>query len=124
MDVRPIRNADDLAWALAEVAPYFENAPAKGTPEADRFDVLSDLIEAYEDRTFRIEATDPVDYLSAFMAISGRTQADLARLLGSPSRASEVLRRKRGLTVAMIHRLHRDWGVPAEALVAPYRLAG
>jgi HTH-type transcriptional regulator/antitoxin HigA len=52
-------------------------------------------------------------------SITGRTQSDLARLLGSPSRASEVLRRKRGLTVDMIHHLNREWGAPADALVAP-----
>jgi HTH-type transcriptional regulator/antitoxin HigA len=124
MDVRPIRNTDDLAWAFAEIAPYFDNPPQQGTPEADRFDVLSDLIEAYENRAFQVEAADPVDFLTAFMAISGRTQKDLARLLGSPSRASEVLHRKRGLTVEMIHRLHDGWGVPADALIEPYKLAG
>ena len=86
--------------------------------------MLADLIEAYEDRTFRIDATDPVDFLSAFMAISGRTQNSLARLLGSPSRASEVLRRKRRLTIEMIHRLHDEWGAPADALIEPYRLTG
>jgi HTH-type transcriptional regulator/antitoxin HigA len=123
MDVRPIRNAEDLAWALAEVAPYFDNPPEKGSPEADRFDVLSELIAAYEDRAFEAQDVDPIDFLSSFMAITGRTQNDLARLFGSPSRASEVLRRKRGLTVDMIHRLDREWGAPADALVAPYRLA-
>jgi antitoxin component HigA of HigAB toxin-antitoxin module len=76
MDIRPIRNADDLAWPSRKSAPSSRTPPAKGTPEADRFD----LIEAYEDRTFRIDATDPVDFLSALMAISGRTRNDLARL--------------------------------------------
>jgi HTH-type transcriptional regulator/antitoxin HigA len=123
MDVRPIRTDADLAWAIAEVAPYFDDPPAPGTPEADRFDVLSDLIEAYESRQFSVEAADPVAFLAAFMAMTGRSQTDLARLFNSPSRASEVLRRKRALTVDMIHRLASAWGAPADALVAPYDVA-
>jgi HTH-type transcriptional regulator/antitoxin HigA len=122
MDVRPIHNDDDLAWAIAEVTPYFEAPPAPGTPEADRFDVLSSLIEAYEDRDFEIEADDPIAFLEAFMAITGRTQADLARLLNSPSRASEVLHRKRALTMDMVHRLASGWGAPPAALAIPYAL--
>ena len=124
MDVRPIRTEDDLAWAIAEITPYFDAAPEPGTPEADRFDVLSDLIEAYEDRTFHVEAADPIDFLVAFMEMTRRKQSDLAHLLDSASRASEILRRKRRLTVDMIHRLASAWGVPAEALVEPYRMAG
>jgi HTH-type transcriptional regulator/antitoxin HigA len=122
MDVRPIRNDDDLAWAIAEVTPYFETPPAPGTPEADRFDVLSNLIEAYEDRSFDLEAEDPIAFLEAFMAMTGRTQADLARLLNSPSRASEVLHRRRALTIDMVHRLARGWGAPTAALAIPYAL--
>jgi HTH-type transcriptional regulator/antitoxin HigA len=122
MDVRPIRNDEDLAWAIAEVTPYFQIPPALGTPEADRFDVLSDLIESYEGRSFEVEAEDPIAFLEAFMAITGRTQADLARLLNSPSRASEVLHRKRALTVDMIHRLASAWGAPPAALTIPYDL--
>lgn len=83
MDVRPIRSNDDLAWALAEVAPYFDTPPAPGTPEADRFDVLTDLIEAYEDRHFPIPPADPVDVLRFSMEQNGRSQTDLAELLGS-----------------------------------------
>jgi HTH-type transcriptional regulator/antitoxin HigA len=123
MNVRPIRTDADLAWAIAEVTAYFDEPPAPGTLEADRFDVLSELIEAYENRRFAVEAADPVAFLAAFMAMTGRTQTDLARLFNSPSRASEVLRRKRALTVEMIHKLSSAWGVPTDALVAPYGVA-
>ena len=119
-DIRPIRDDGDLAWAIAEVTPYFEAPPAQGTAEADRFDVLCDLIEAYENRRHPIEAPDPVDLIRAHMENAGRSQSDLAVLLGSRSRASEVLRRKRALTVDMIHRLNSEWGIPAEWLVVPY----
>ncbi len=122
MDIRPIRTPKDHAWALAEISPYFDDPPALGTPEADRFDVLADLIAAYEDRRFPIEAPEPIDLLVSHMEMTGRTQADLARLLGSRPRASEILNRKRALTVDMIHRLHVEWGIPAYSLVAPYHL--
>ena len=92
MDVRPIRTDADLAWALAEIEPYFDREPAPNTPEADRFDVLADLIGAYEDRRFQLDPMDPIEFLHAFMEITGRTQADLSRLLGSRPRASEIPR--------------------------------
>jgi HTH-type transcriptional regulator/antitoxin HigA len=121
--IRPIRNDDDLACAIAEVTPYFEVPPAPGSEEADRFDILSDLIEAYENRLHPIPAPDPIELVRAHMEASGRTQTDLAALLGSRSRASEILARKRPLTVEMIRRLSGEWGLPASNLLVPYRLA-
>lgn len=122
MDVRPIRTEADYQWALAEIAPYFDNQPDLGTPEGDRFDVLADLIEAYEDRHYPIPEADPVDILRDHMEATGRTQADLGRLLGSAPRASEVMNRKRALTVAMIHKISTEWRIPADCLVRPYHL--
>lgn len=121
MDVRPIRTEADYDWALAEIARYFESQPEIGSPEGDRFDVLSDLIAAYEDRRFPMPDLDPIEVLEVCMAEMGRTQSDLATLFGSRSRASEVLSRKRALTVDMIHKLDRDWGVPPGLMVKPYR---
>jgi HTH-type transcriptional regulator/antitoxin HigA len=123
MDIRPIRTQADLDWALAEIAPYFDNQPEPGTPEADRFDVLAELIEAYEDKHFPMPELDPIDFLRAHMEMTGRTQADLGKLLVSTPRASEILHRKRPLTVGMIHKLAKEWGIPADALVAPYHRA-
>ncbi len=122
-NIRAIRTDADLAWALAEIAPYFNAPPPKGSAAAERFDVLADLIEAYENRAHSVAALAPVELIRAHMANAGLTPADLARLFGSRSRASEVLGRKRGLTVGMIRRLDREWGVPAGDLVEPYRLA-
>ncbi|WP_165216168.1 helix-turn-helix domain-containing protein [Affinirhizobium pseudoryzae] len=121
-DIRPIRNEADLEWALAEVEPYFQEPPQAGTEEADRFDILSDLIEAYENRVVELEASDPIDLLQFYMDTTGRTQSDLAELFGSRSRASEVLRRKRALTLDMINRLRQEWHIPADCLVQPYAL--
>ncbi|MCS0504776.1 helix-turn-helix domain-containing protein [Ancylobacter mangrovi] len=123
MDIRPIKTDADYEWALAEVTRYFEQQPEPGSTEGDRFDVLSDLIAAYEERHFPLPDADPVEALRAFLEATGRTQQDLAVLFGSAPRASEVLRRKRALTVDMIGKLSKEWGIPADVLVRPYRLA-
>ena len=117
MDVRPLVTEADYDWALAEITAYFNDQPAPGTPEAARFDVLAALIEHYEARHWPIEAPDPVDAIRACMEWRGLRQADLAAVLGSRSRASEVLSRKRGLTLEQASRLHRDWGMPADVLL-------
>jgi HTH-type transcriptional regulator/antitoxin HigA len=117
MNIRPIRNQVDYDWALAEVERYFDGQPALGTPDADRFDMLCDLIEAYEARRWAIDPPDPVEAINYTMTISGRSQKDLAELLGSKLRASEILKCKRALTLPMIVKLNRQWGVPAEALI-------
>ncbi|PZM13627.1 helix-turn-helix domain-containing protein [Rhizobium tubonense] len=122
-NIRPIRTDADLAWAISEIEPYFEMPPEAGTPEADRFDVLADLIEAYESRHFPIDDLEPIVALRAFMEMTNRSQSDLAGLLGSRSRASEILNRKRALTIEMIFRLREAWGLPADVLVRPYELA-
>lgn len=122
MEIRPIRNEADYDWALAEIAPYFAQPPAPGTPEADRFDVLADLIDSYEARTWPVEPPDAVDAIRYKMEIAGLTQDDLAELLGSQSKASDILGRKRALTIDMANRLHRVWGIPAEILIRPYHI--
>ncbi len=118
MDIRPIRTEDDYAWALAEIAAYFDAPPRLGTPEADRFDVLAALIETYEAKAWPIEPLDPVETIRHVMSERGLSQGDLAAVLGSRSRASEVLARRRPLTLAMIQRLRREWNIPADALIS------
>jgi HTH-type transcriptional regulator/antitoxin HigA len=122
-NIRPIKTPADLEWALGEIEPYFVNSPEPGTAAADRFDVLADLIEAYENRDFSPEAQAPVDFLKAFMEMTGRDQKGLGEVLGSRSRASEVLNRRRALTVDMIFKLNEAWGIPTDCLVRPYDLA-
>lgn len=119
----PIRTDDDLARAIEDVSRYFDAPPDPGTEDADRFDMLSDLIEAYENRNHAIEATDPIALIQEFMAMTGREPADLAHLLGSRPRASEVLARKRALSVGMIRKLSADWGIPADCLIQRCRPA-
>lgn len=122
MDIRPLRTEADYDWALSEIEPYFIDPPPVDTPAAARFDVLAALIEAYELRHWPIEAPDPVAAIQVRMAVSGCSQADLARLLGSRSRASEILARRRGLTMDQAYRLHREWNIPAEALLQPIQV--
>ncbi len=123
MDMRAIRTEADYDWALAEIAVYFDRQPEPGTAEADRFDVLAALLKLYEDAHHAIAAPDPVEMIKQWMAMRGLSQSELATVIGSKPRASEILNRKRALTLDMIFKLTRDWGMPAEALVTPYPLA-
>jgi HTH-type transcriptional regulator/antitoxin HigA len=120
MDIRPIRNDDDHSAALKKIERYW-NA-AVGSAEADALDVLVTLVDAYENEHWPIEAADPVETLQAHMAASGRTQADLAKVIGSRPRASEVMARKRPLTINMIRGLVSNWHLPAELLISSYKL--
>lgn len=119
MDIRPIRTEGDYDWALKEIELYFEKEPEPGTSEGDRFDVLAALIEAYEAKRWPIEPADPVEAIRARMQQAGLGQTDLANLLGSRSRASEIMRRKRALTMEQAYKLHREWHIPAEILLRP-----
>jgi HTH-type transcriptional regulator / antitoxin HigA len=119
MDIRPLRCEADYDWALAEIEQYFRREPASGTPGADRYDVLAALIAEYEQRHWPIEPPDPGAAIRARMEQAGYTQADLARLLGSRSRASEILAGRRRLTMEQARRLHEAWHIPAEALIQP-----
>jgi HTH-type transcriptional regulator/antitoxin HigA len=124
MDIRPLKTEADYDWALREIEPYFANPPPFDTEAAARFDVLAALIESYEAHHWPIEPPDPVTAIKARMEMSGYSQADLAKLLGSRSRASEILARRRGLTMEQAYRLHRQWRIPAEALLQPFQTAG
>jgi HTH-type transcriptional regulator/antitoxin HigA len=121
MDIRPIRNETGYHAALAEIDRLMDAVP--GTPEGDRLEVLTTLVEAYEARHHPIETPDAIAALECFMEQRGITPADLVPVFGSRSRVSEVLARKRRLTLTMAWRLHHDLGLPAEAVIKPYELA-
>ncbi|MGD9618059.1 MAG: type II toxin-antitoxin system HigA family antitoxin [Alphaproteobacteria bacterium] len=120
MLIRPIRNEAEYEAALEEIERYFDREPVPGTPEADRFDILAMLIGAYERERWPIDPPEPIEAIQSYMEQRGYTQSDLADLLGSRSRASEILNRRRPLTMEMAWKLHRDWGLPAESLIRPY----
>jgi HTH-type transcriptional regulator/antitoxin HigA len=124
MDIRPIRTDKDHRRALAEIERLW--GAAEGTPDGDKLDILVALAEAYEERRWPLKSRrrfDPVDVLRYAINELGHTQAELAQVLGSRSRASEVLARQRPLTLEMIQKIVAAWKIPADLLVQPYRAA-
>ena len=121
MDIRPIRNDRDHQAALAEIERLWGAKP--GTDDGDKLDVLVTLVEKYEESRWPVSEPrwDPVDVLKYAVEELGHTQAELAELLGSRSRASEILARRRVLTVEMIRRISDRWKIPANLLIKPYR---
>jgi HTH-type transcriptional regulator / antitoxin HigA len=123
MHIRPIRNDQDHRTALAEIEACW--GASEGTEKGDKLEVLVALVENYEARRWPIERNvrfDPIDTLQYAIEELGHTQTELADLLGSRSRASEVLSRRRALTVEMIHKISEAWKIPADLLVRPYRI--
>jgi len=121
MDISPIRNDADHEQALRTIERLWE-APA-GSKEADAVEVLAILVEAYESDRWPAEASDPIDLLHYLISDDvGHTQSELAEILGSKSRASEILNRKRALTVEMIDKISKAWNISASLLAVPYAL--
>ena len=119
MEIKPIRSDADHTNALREIEALW--GADDGTPAGDRLDVLATLVEAYEDRRWPLEEPDPVAAIEAAMASDGHSRADLAALIGK-SRATEILKRQRPLTLAMIRRIAGAWHVPERLLVKEYAL--
>ncbi|OUC13423.1 MAG: transcriptional regulator [Alkalinema sp. CACIAM 70d] len=118
MELRPIRTEADYQAALQEIEQLFDATP--NTPEFDRLDILSTLVEAYEKTTTPIDFPDPIEAIQYYMEIRGWSRRDLESCMGSRSRVSEILSRKRSLTLEMIRKLHQQLGIPAEVLIQPY----
>lgn len=121
MDIKPIKTEADYREALAEIERLM-HVEDEG-PEADRLDVLATLVDAWEERHDPIDNPDPVDAILHRMEALGLERKDLEPLIGSRGRVSEVLGRKRALTMAMVRRLHEALDIPAETLIKPYALA-
>lgn len=120
MDIRPIRDEADYDAALEAIDGLMDAEP--DTPEADRLDVLVTLVEAYEARRWPVDAPDPVSMIKHVMEACGYRQKDLAAVIGSQPHASEVLNRRRPLSLPMIRALSAEWGLPADALLREYDL--
>lgn len=122
MEIHPIRNDEDHAAAIREIAKLW--GAETGSEEGDKLDILATLVEKYEERRWpNVDVSDPIDLLNYAIAEFGHSQAELADLLGSRSRASEILNRRRPLTVEMIYRISEVWKIPADLLVKPARVA-
>lgn len=120
MDIKPIRTRKDYNNALDRVEQLM-NAKVN-TPEGDELDVLATLVEVYEAKNFPISEPDPIEAIYHRMEALDMERKDMERILGSKSRVSEVLNRKRKLSMEMVRNLHSKMGLPAETLIQDYSI--
>ncbi|HEX5667305.1 MAG TPA: helix-turn-helix domain-containing protein [Chitinophagaceae bacterium] len=118
MVIRPIKTKKDYKAALVRMEQIFD--AKAGTAEGDELEVLGILIEKYENEHFPVELPDPIEAIKFRMEQLGYTQNDLAKVIGLKSRASEILSRKRKLTLEMIRNLHETMNIPTEVLIQNY----
>lgn len=116
-DLKPIRSEADYEDALSQIERLWGSK--SGTPDGDRLDVLATLIDAYEAERYPLDPPDPIDAIKFRMEQQGLTRKDLELLIGTRTRVAEILNRKRGLSIAMIRRLHDQLGISAEILIRP-----
>jgi len=121
MEIRPIKTEADYQVALKEIECLFGALP--DTPEGDRLELLTTLVEAYEEKHYNIPLPDPIEAILYHMESRGLSRRDLEPYMGSRARVSEVLNRKRPLSIDMIRNLHAGLGISAEVLIQPYSLA-
>lgn len=120
MNIKPIRSKKDHARALARIEALWDAAP--GTPRGDELDVLTTLVEAYERRVYPVDPPDPIEAIKFRMEQAGMDRSDLEPFIGSRARVSEVLSRKRALSISMIRKLHKALGIPPTVLISEYQL--
>ena len=118
MHLKPIKTTADYSAALQRLEVIFDAQP--GSPAGDELEVLGMLIDNYEQKHFPIEYPDPIEAIKFRMEQMGYTQKDLAKIVGLKSRASEILNRKRKLTLEMIRKLHQTLGIPTQVLIQTY----
>lgn len=120
MNIKPIKSETDYQAVLTEIEQLYNARP--GTPEGDKLEVLATLVEAYEDAHYAIPQPDPVEAILYFMESRGLTRKDLEPYIGRRARVAEVINRKRPLSLNMIQKLYIGLGIPAEALIQPYKV--
>ncbi len=116
MNIKPIRSDEDLHSAFRRLETVFQ--AEEGTIDADEMEILVTLIEAYEQKHYPITPADPVDAIKFRMEQQGLTQKDLEPFIGPSGRVSEVLNRKRRLSLSMVKRLHEGLKIPYESLLS------
>ena len=116
MDIQPIKTEKDYEAALQLIEELWESE--EGTAESDRLDILITLVDAYEQINHPIYPPDPIAAIEFHMDQNELTRVDLETYIGSRARVSEVLNRKRGLSIEMIRNLHEGLGIPLESLIA------
>ena len=118
MKISPIRNEKDYQKALDRLEDIFE--AKRDTKEGDELEILSILIDQYENENFPIGMPDPIEAIKFRMEQMGMNQKDLAELVGFKSRVSEILNKKRKLTLDMIRKLNTNLNIPTEVLIQDY----
>jgi HTH-type transcriptional regulator/antitoxin HigA len=118
MNIKPIRTKKDYEQALARLEVIFDSK--KGTDKGDELEILGMLIENYENEKFPVGFPDPVEAIKFRMEQLGYNQTDLANVVGLKSRASEILNRKRKLSLEMIRQIHDRLNIPTEVLIQAY----
>ena len=119
--IRPVRNEEDHAEALMRIEELW--SPEPGSPQEDELEVLITLVHAYEEAHHPIGPPDPIEAIRFRMEQESLSPKDLVRYMGGANRVSEVLHRKRGLSLRMIRELHRGLGIPADVLIQPSKVA-
>ena len=119
MELKPIRNEADYDRALERIDVLMELDPPLGTPQSDELEMLAMLVEKYEEKAWAISDPDPIEAITIRMEQMGLRQKDLAPYIGSPSKVSELLNRKIGLSLNMIRKLSEGLHLPLEVLVRP-----
>jgi len=117
MEFKPIHTEEEYEAALKAVEPYFDQELSTGSEEADRFEIMVMLIEAYEAKHYAVLPPDPIEAIKFRMEQAGLGIKDLEPMIGRSNRVYEILNYKRPLTLPMIRRLHRELGIPAESLI-------
>jgi HTH-type transcriptional regulator/antitoxin HigA len=118
MTINPIKTKKDYQEALDRLKVIFD--AKKNSTEGDELEILSILIEKYENENFPVGFPDPIDGIKFRMEQLSFNQADLAKIVGLKSRASEILNRKRKLSLDMIRQLHRSLNIPTDVLIQSY----
>ena len=113
-------NEQDYTDTLSKIESLMSAKP--NTPQMDELEVLTTLVEAYEEQFYKIDAPDPIEAIKFRMEQEGLKQKDLVAIVGSKSRVSEILNKKRKLTIEMIRSLHKQLHIPVESLFLDYKL--
>lgn len=116
MEAKLIKTEADYNSALARIDVLFDSKP--GSKDFDEVELLMALVELYEDQHYKIVAPDPIEAIKFRMEQMNMKRVDLAKYLGTRARVTEILNKQRSLTLAMIKKLHKEFGIPAESLLA------
>lgn len=116
MEAKLIKTEEDYNAALMRIDALFDAVP--GSKDFDEVELLMALVAMYEEKHYKIDAPDPIEAIKFRMEQMNMKRTDLAPFIGSRARVSEILNKQRNLTLAMIKKLHKDFGVPAESLLA------